>query len=48
MLFLLGDAPAASQDSRSLGWAPLHLLAGVVQRRIHPFSGVVGQVARSR
>jgi signal peptidase I len=38
MLFLLGDAPAASQDSRSLGWAPAHLLAGVVQWRIYPLS----------
>jgi signal peptidase I len=36
MLFLLGDNPAASRDSLSLGWAPLDLIDGVVGLRIWP------------
>jgi signal peptidase I len=36
MLFLLGDNPAASRDSLSLGWAPAELVQGVVGLRVWP------------
>lgn len=36
MLFLMGDNPAASEDSRTFGWAPVALLDGVVGWRVHP------------
>jgi len=36
MLFVLGDNPADSQDSRTFGWAPISLLDGVVGWRIYP------------
>jgi Signal peptidase, peptidase S26 len=50
MLFLLGDNPAASRDSLSLGWAPLDLVDGVVGVRIWPLSdlGRVGGHVRLR
>lgn len=34
MLFLLGDDPSASEDSRSFGWAPVAEIAGVVGWRL--------------
>ncbi|MBA3745051.1 MAG: signal peptidase I [Sporichthya sp.] len=34
MLFLLGDNPAASQDSRAFGWAPIEAIDGVVRWRL--------------
>lgn len=33
-VFLLGDNPGASQDSRSFGWAPIALIDGVVRWRL--------------
>jgi hypothetical protein len=36
MLFLLGDDPAGSADSLSLGWAPVRLVSGVVGWRVYP------------
>lgn len=34
VLFLLGDNPAASQDSRAFGWAPISKIDGVVRWRL--------------
>lgn len=34
MLFLLGDDPSASEDSRSFGWAPISEIDGVVRWRL--------------
>lgn len=33
-LFLLGDNPGASEDSRTFGWAPVRLLDGIVGWRL--------------
>ena len=35
-LFLLGDNPDASEDSRRLGWAPSRLVRGTVAWRVYP------------
>lgn len=43
MLFLLGDSPGASQDSRAFGWAPIALVEGVVGWRVYP-PGRIGGV----
>lgn len=34
MLFLLGEDPDASEDSRAFGWAPIDLVDGVVRWRL--------------
>lgn len=34
VLFLLGDNPARSEDSRAMGWAPIALIDGVVGWRL--------------
>ena len=36
MVFLLGDDPAHSDDSRAFGWAPLSEVRGVVWLRVWP------------
>ena len=36
MVFLLGDDPAHSDDSREFGWAPLSEVRGVVWLRVWP------------
>lgn len=38
-LFLLGDNPDGSQDSRQLGMAPQRLVRGAVWLRVHPQAG---------
>ncbi|MGQ0631999.1 MAG: signal peptidase I [Sporichthyaceae bacterium] len=42
MLFLLGDNPIASRDTRAFGWAPVDLLDGVVAWRVRPLTDVGG------
>jgi signal peptidase I len=47
MLFLLGDNPPASQDSRDFGWAPIERIDGVVRWRLKAWvipTGVHSQV----
>jgi signal peptidase I len=47
MLFLLGDHPAASEDTRTFGWAPIRLVDGVVRWRLRAWvfpSGVSSAV----
>jgi signal peptidase I len=46
-VFLLGDDPAASEDSRTFGWAPVRLIDGVVRWRLRAWvfpAGVRTQV----
>lgn len=41
-VFVLGDNPAASEDSRRFGWAPIGLIDGTVAWRVHPWGGIGG------
>jgi signal peptidase I len=46
-VFLLGDNPTASEDSRTFGWAPIRLVDGVVRWRLRAWvfpAGVRTQV----
>ncbi|MGQ0625629.1 MAG: signal peptidase I [Sporichthyaceae bacterium] len=48
MLFLLGDNPITSRDTRAFGWAPIELIDGVVAWRVRPLTkigGVGGELA---
>lgn len=45
-VFLLGDHPAASEDSRTFGWAPIRLLDGVVRWRLR--AGVIPAGVRTQ